>query len=75
MFSIPSWNIIEIPIFCTFMMLVCGYLYVQQMSHRFMTGLGKDEYIQKHCSGNPREWLQNEIMQLVAPYTYIRYTK
>jgi len=69
-FWIPSWKITEISILCTFMLLVSCYLYLQQISHRIMTGLNKREYIEKHCADNPKQWLCNELKQLFVPYTY-----
>eukprot|EP01084_Bolivina_argentea_P002752 5094_1 len=69
-FWIPSWKITEISILCTALLLVSCYLYLQQISHRIMTGLNKHDYITKHCAHNPKEWLKNEIKQLFVPYTY-----
>ena len=69
-FWIPSWKVTEISILCTLLLLVSCYLYLQQISHRIMTGLDKQEYINKHCSPNPKQWLKNEIKQLFVPYTF-----
>eukprot|EP00484_Ammonia_sp_Unknown_P004276 CAMPEP_0197075824 /NCGR_PEP_ID=MMETSP1384-20130603/211804_1 /TAXON_ID=29189 /ORGANISM="Ammonia sp." /LENGTH=720 /DNA_ID=CAMNT_0042514673 /DNA_START=84 /DNA_END=2246 /DNA_ORIENTATION=- len=66
-FWIPSWKITEVSIACTMLLLVSCYLYLQQISHRIMTGLNKEEYIQKHCAPNPKEWLKYEVKQLFVP--------
>merc|ERR1711902_88923 len=69
-FWIPSWKITEISILCTFLLLVSCYLYLQQISHRIMTGMNKENYINEHCAKNPKQWLLNEIKQLFVPYTH-----
>merc|ERR1712154_354456 len=53
-FWIPSWKVTEISIICTLLLLVSCYLYLQQISHRIMTGLNKRDYITTHCAKNPK---------------------
>merc|ERR1712154_491810 len=74
-FWVPSWKIPEISILCTLLLLVSCYLYLQQMSHRIMTGLNEQDYITTHCAKNSKQWLFNEIKQLFVPYTYCNQNK
>merc|ERR1719474_1395782 len=69
-FVTPSWMIAELSIIMGFMFLVSSYLFLQQISHRIMTGLDVEEYIAKHCSKEPRLWLMNELKQVVGPYSW-----
>merc|ERR1712172_413886 len=63
-----NWKVTRpLSIGCVLMVLISCYLFLQQISHRIMTGLSKEDYIQKHCANEPKQRLIRDLKQLVLP--------
>merc|ERR1712087_317850 len=63
-----TWTVTRpLAIGCALLLLISCYLFLQQISHRIMTGLSKEDYIQKHCANEPKQRMLRALKQLVLP--------